>query len=142
MTGSKSDYMEKAILNHVLGAATLAKPPIVYIALSTAAYSELATGAAMSEVGTGVGYSRLAVTNDGTAWPAATGASPATKTNGAAFTFAAATGAWNFVASFYICDSATTGANVLYGADLTIGRTVGAGDTASFAVGAITITED
>lgn len=142
MPGSKSDYLERAILDHVLGATSLTKPTTVYIALSTAAYTDAATGAAMTEVGTGVGYTRLAVTNDATNWPAATGSSPASKSNGAAFTFGAATGSWGTITSFYICDGSGTGANVLYGADLTTARSVASGDTASFAAGAITITED
>jgi hypothetical protein len=45
------------------------------------------------------------------------------------------------VQSFYITDSAT-GGNTLYGADLTTARTINNGDTASFAVGAITLTEN
>lgn len=142
MPGSKSDYLERAILDHVLGATSFTKPAIVHVALSTAVYSDAATGAAMSEVGTGVGYTRLAVTNNATNWPAASGSSPASKSNGAAFTFAAATGSWGAsIQSFYLLDLGT-GGNVLYGADLTTPRTVNSGDTASFAAGAITITED
>jgi hypothetical protein len=113
----------------------------VYIALSTAAYSDAATGSALTEVGAGVGYVRLAVTNNTTNWPVASGTSPATKSNGTAFTFAAATGSWGTVTSFYIVDASSAG-NVLYGGDLTASKAIASGDTATFAVGAITITED
>jgi hypothetical protein len=140
VAGSKSDYLEAAILNLVLGATAFSAPGTVYIALSTAAYSDAATGASMTEV-SGGSYARVAVTNNATNWPAATGTSPATKASGAAFTFPAATASWGTVASFYIVDAATNG-NVLYGGDLTASKTIGSGDTATFASGAITVTED
>lgn len=137
MAGSKSDFLENKILDHVLGGPAYVKPTTIYIALSTAAYNDAATGTAMNEV-SGGGYSRVAVTNDTTAWPNASGGS---KSNGTVFTFPAATATWGTVQSFYIVDTAT-GGNLLYGADLTVARTIASGDTASFAVGAITITEN
>lgn len=140
MAGSKSDYLEKKILDYLLGNVTDFRSTTVYIALSTAAYSDAATGSAMTEV-SGGSYARVAVTNDATNWPAATGTSPASKSNGAAFTFPTATAGWGTVASFYICDASTAG-NVLYGGDLTASKTVASGDTATFAASSITITED
>lgn len=142
MAGSKSDYLEAAILNYLLGGTALASPGTLYIALSTAAYSDAATGAAMTEVSTAsTAYARVAVTNNATNWPAATGTSPATKQNGTAFTFPAATAAWGTVTSFYIVDAAS-GGNVLYGGDLTTAKSISSGDTATFAASSITITED
>lgn len=137
MAGSKSDYLENKILDHTLGGPDFTRPGTVYIALSTAAYSDAATGSSMNEV-TGGGYSRVAVTNNTTNWP---NSSAGQKQNGEVFTFPAATGSWGTVQSFYIADSAS-GGNLLYGADLTTARTIASGDTASFAVGAITITEN
>lgn len=136
MPGSKSDYLENALLNGVLGGPQFTLPPTVYIALSTAAYSDAATGASMTEVA-GNAYARVAVTNNATNWPAGSGGS---KSNGTVFTFPAATASWGTVTSFYICDAAS-GGNVLYGADLTTPRAIAGGDTASFASGAITVTE-
>lgn len=142
MAGSKSDYLEGAILNFLLGGVALAAPATLYIALSTAAYSDAATGAAMTEVPTaGTAYARVAVTNNTTNWPLATGSSPTQKTNGAAFTFPTASAAWGTIMSFYICDAAS-GGNVLYGGDLTTQKAIGAGDTATFAQSSITVTED
>ena len=143
MAGSKSDYLEKIILDLILGASAYSAPGTVYIALSTAAYSDAATGSAMTEVSTsGTGYARLAVTNNSTNWPAASGTSPATKTNGTAFTFATATGSWGTVASFYIVDASSAG-NVLYGGDLSVSKAIASGDTATFASSTgITVTED
>lgn len=139
MAGSKSNYLENKLLDGVLGGPTFTPPATVYVALSTAAYSEAATGAAMSEVATaGTGYARVVMTNNATNWPAAVGGS---KSNAVAATFPVALGAWGTVLSFYLCDAAT-GGNVLYGGDLATPRTVAAGDTASFAAGSLTITED
>lgn len=140
MAGSKSDYLEKAILDFLLGGGALSSPGTIYVALSTAAYSDAATGSSMTEV-SGGSYARVAVTNNSTNWPNATGTSPATKSNGTAVTFPTATGSWGTVASFYLCDASSAG-NVLYGGDLTASKAIGSGDTATFASSAITITED
>jgi hypothetical protein len=136
MAGSKSDYLENALLNGVLGGSAFSLPATVYLSLSTAAYSDAATGASQTEV-SGGSYARVAVTNNNTNWPAASGGS---KSSGAVFTFPTASAGWGTVQSFYINDAASNG-NVLYGADLTANRTILNGDTASFASGAITVTE-
>lgn len=136
MAGSKSDYLESALLNGVLGGPQFTLPVTVYIALSTAAYSDAASGASMSEV-SGGSYARVAVTNNSTNWPAASAGS---KSNATVFTFPTASQNWGTVLSFYIVD-ASSGGNVLYGADLVTSRAIDTGDTASFAVGAITVTE-
>lgn len=142
MAGGKSDYLEKAVLDYLLGGGALPKPATVYVALSTAAYSDAATGSSMSEVSaTGSGYVRAAVTNNATNWPNATGTTPATKTNAVAVSYPVATTAWGTVKSFYLCDAAT-GGNALYGGDLTQERNVGSGDTPSFGPNSLTITED
>lgn len=139
MAGSKTLYLENAALNAVLGGPQFTLPPTVYIALSTAAFTNTATGASLNEVANAGSYARVAVTNNATNWPTAANGS---KANGAVFTFPAATANWGTVQSFYILDSGTYGSgNALYGADLTTSRTINNGDTASFAVGAITLTE-
>lgn len=142
MPGSKSDYLEKAVLDFVLGAGTFAKPVTVFVALSTAAYSDAATGSALTEVtATGTAYARVAVTNNAVNFPAATGTSPASKSNAVAVTFPTATASWGTIASFYITDATSLG-NVLYGGDLTTAKLIASGDTATFAATAIVITED
>lgn len=140
MAGSKSNYLEARILNHFLGGVASTAPVTHYIALSTAAYNDAATGASMTEV-VGGAYARVAVTNNVTNWPTATGTAPTTQTNGTTITFPTATASWGTVMSFYITDAAS-GGNVYYGGDLTVSKPVTSGDTASFAAGAITITED
>ena len=134
MAGSKSDFLELELLDHVLGAAAYTAPVTVYIALFTAAPSDAGGG---TEV-TGGSYERLAVTNNATNWPAA---SAGAKSNGTEFTFVTATANWGTVVAFGIFDAATLG-NLLYWADLTTSKAVNSGDTAKFAVGDIDITED
>jgi hypothetical protein len=143
MSGSKSDYLEAALLNLVLGGTAWTAPANVYVALSTATYSDTATGTSMTEVSTtSTGYARVLLTNNATNWPAASGTSPTTKANGTTITFPTASGSWGTVTSFYLVDAASAG-NVLYGGDLSASKAIASGDTASFAATTgITITED
>jgi len=136
---AKSDYLEAALLNHVLGATTFTAPATVYVAL----YTALPTDAAASgtEV-SGGSYARVAVTNNATNWPAATGTSPTTKSNGTAITFAAPTANWGTIVGFALKDASTAG-NTLYWGALTASKVVNNGDAApSFGVGSLQITED
>lgn len=150
MAGSKSDYLEKAILDYLLGGVTITLPASVYIALSTAAYSDAATGAAMSEVSaSGTAYARVAVArSQTTGFAASTGTNPALTSNINPVSWPTATGAGfgggtTGVQSFYIVDSPTVGAgNILYGGDLQPPKVVNAGDTPTFAAGQLQVTED
>jgi hypothetical protein len=133
-----SDFLENEILDHILSAATYTAPATVYIGLWTSALTDASTGATAGEV-SGGSYARVAVTNNATNWPAASGGS---KSNGADFTFPTATAGWGTVTHFAILDSATLGAgNILYWADLTVSKTVSNGDIVKFATGSITITQ-
>lgn len=137
MPGSKSDYLEAALLNHVLGGTVFTPPATIYLALYTATPSDAGGG---TEV-TGGSYARVAITNNSTNWPAATGTSPTTKTSGAAFTFPAATADWGTIVAFGLFDAASAG-NLLYWGPLNTNKSVLNGDTADFAAGALLITED
>ena len=143
MAGSKTDWLEKAILDAFFGGATLTIPTTWYIGLSTAAYADSATGAAMTEVTTtNTGYGRASSANTTSTFSNASGTSPATKTTIVAITFPACTNTtWGTVTSFYLCDAATSG-NAWYGGDLSASKTIQPGDTASFASGQLSITED
>ena len=134
MAGSKSDYLEDVLLDEVLGGADYTPPATVYLALFTAAPSDSGGGTEVS----GGGYTRVAVTNNSTNWPAASGGS---KSNGVDMTFPQATADWGTVVAFAIFDASTAG-NMLYWGDLTTSKTINDGDTAKFAAGDITITED
>lgn len=134
MAGSKSDYLELELLDHVLGGADYSRPATVYVALYTVAPTDTGGG---TEV-TGGSYARVAVTNNDTNWPAAAAGA---KANGTEITFPEATGDWGEVVAFAILDAAAAG-NFLYWADLTVSKTINSGDTAKFAVGDLDVTED
>ena len=135
--GSKSNFLEKAVLDAVLGQTALPSIATVYLAL----YSASPNGADASGTElTGNGYARVAVTNDPAHWPNATGGSPASKSNGTVITFPAATGDWLSAVSFAIYDSLTVGHELYYGA-LTEAKVVFNGDVADFPIGSIVITE-
>lgn len=134
MAGSKADYLEDAILDHVLGGGDYSRPVNVYIALFTTAPGDAGGGV---EVTDGA-YARVTVTNNLTNWPASSGGS---KSNGASFDFLTATADWGTILAFVIMDALTSG-NFLYWGDVTTPKAVNDGDTAKFPIGSITITED
>jgi hypothetical protein len=75
-------------------------------------------------------------------WAAATGGGGATS-NVAAVTFTTATGSWGTVAAMAITDSTTyDSGNMLFYSTVGTSRTIDDGDTAEFAIGAITVTFD
>ena len=134
MAGSKSNYLENAILDHVLGGGDFTRPATVYVALYTVAPTDAGGGTEVS----GGSYARVSVTNNATNWPAAASGA---KSNGTAITFPTASGDWGTVVAFAILD-ASSGGNFLYWGDLLSSRVVNNGDTASFAPGTLDITED
>jgi len=134
MAGSKSNYLENAILDHVLGASVYSAPATVYVALYTTAPTDAGGGTEVS----GGSYARVAVTNNATNWPAASGGS---KSNGTDIIFPTASGSWGTVAAFAILD-ASSGGNFMYWADLDTSKAIGSTDVAKFATSSLTITED
>ena len=132
--GSKANYLENALLDHVFGGSSFSKPATVYVALFTVTPNDAGGGTEVS----GNGYARVAVTNNNTNWPAA---SSGEKSNGAAITFPISTGSWGTVVAFGIFDAATSG-NLLYWGALTESKAIGTEETPSFPVGDIDITED
>jgi len=134
MAGSKSDYLELELLDHVLGGGDYSRPATVHIALYTVAPTDAGGGTEVS----GGSYARVAVTNNATNWPAASGGA---KSNGTEITFPTATASWGTVVAFAILDAAS-GGNFLYWGDLTASKTISSGDTARFAVGELDVTEN
>ena len=132
--GSKSDYLENKLLDHVLGGPDYTRPATVYIALYTVAPSDSGGGTEVS----GGSYARAAVTNNASNWPAASGGA---KSNGTEISFAEATASWGTVVAFAILD-ALSGGNLLYWGNLAVSKSIDSGDTAKFAVGDIDVTED
>ena len=128
--GSKSDYLENKILDHVLKNTAYTSPTTVYVALYTATPSDTGGGTQC----TGTGYARVAAT-----FGAASGGS---SSNSAAVDFGTAGAAnWGTLTSFGIFDASTNG-NLLYWGALTANKTPASGDNVKFAIGDLVVTED
>lgn len=136
MAGSKSDYLENELLDHVLGGTDYPRPATVYISAYTVAPTDAGGGTEVSTSGTA--YARVAVTNNATNWPAATGG---LKSNGTTISFPVATASWGTVVAAAIHDAVTAG-NLLYWGTLTANKTIDTNDQLVFAAGDIDITED
>lgn len=134
MAGSFSDYLELELLDHFLGGGDYTRPATVYIALYTAAPTDVGGGTEVS----GGSYARVTYTNNATNWPAAAAGA---KANGTAITFAQASASWGTVVAFGIFDALAAG-NLLAWGDLTASKTIDNGDTAEFAIGDLDITLD
>jgi hypothetical protein len=136
--GSKSDYLEGKLLDHVLGGTAYSAPATVYVALYTATPSDAGGGAEA----TGGGYARVAVTNNTTNWPNAVAG---VKSNGTALTFPIGTSggvsSGADMTHWGVFDASTNGNLLIWGA-LTIAKKYLEGDTPSFPAGALTWTED
>jgi hypothetical protein len=123
---SLSNYAENAILDHVFGPTPMAAPAGRFVSLHTD--DEAETGAAEM---TGTGYARQAATF---------GAAVAgvTSTAGAVVFTNSGVIDWTEATHFGIWDAAS-GGNFLGGGELTTAKTVGPGDTATFAIGELTV---
>jgi hypothetical protein len=143
MSGSKSNYLEMKILDHMLGTTPFAMPGGLVLALFTSDPTEGdAAGAAggvevAGPVGT-TGYERKAITFK----PAAdAGAGVMTAKNVAALTFGpAAVGVnWGSMSHFGIFDSVGI---LLFSGSFAAAKPVNGGDTFSVPIDGITVTED
>jgi hypothetical protein len=132
---SFSDFLELKLLDHVFGNVAYTAPSTLHVALSTTTPND--NGSNFTEP-SGNGYSRVAVANNATNFPAASAGS---KSNGTAITFPTATGSWGTVTHFGLYDSASAGNLIGWGA-LTTSKSIVNGDTAEFAIGALIITLD
>jgi hypothetical protein len=130
----KSDYLENKVLDLLLGAVSYTVPTTVYIGLYTVAPTDAGGGTEVS----GGGYARVAVTNNTTNFPTASNGS---KSNGTTINFPTATADWGTVVAVGIFDASTAG-NLLFWANLTTSKVVQNGDTAQFASGSLTFSED
>lgn len=130
MAGSFSDYLEDAVIDHILKTTTYTQATNLFVALFTAAPTDTGGG---TEV-TGGSYARV-VNNS---WDAASGG---TADNTSTVTFAAATSNWGTVVAFALFDASAAG-NMLLWADLTANKSITTGDTAVFSAGDIDVTLD
>ena len=128
---SKTDYCENKVLDHINGKSSFTMPT-AYVALFTAAPSDAGGGTEVS----GGSYARVATS--GATWSAAASGAAS---NAAAISFPTATASWGTVTHYALFDAASSG-NMLRWAALTASKAIGSGDTASFAIGALSMTED
>lgn len=123
-----------SIGSEIFGGTAHAAEGTWHVALFTA--SPTIAGLGTNEVATGTGYARVAVTNDTTNFPATSALAGA---NGAAITFPISTGSWGTITHFGLCNSTTEGtSDVWHFGALTAPVVITSGQTASFAVGALT----
>jgi hypothetical protein len=136
-----SDYLEKKIQDHVLGATVFTTPATVWCGLWTATLDDTSTGSTAGEV-SGGNYSRVSITNNTTNWPNASGVT-ALKQNGVAITFPTPSAGWGLVTYVALVDSASGAGNILYYMALTTPKTINSGDNpVSFAINALQLTAD
>lgn len=129
MTDAKTDYLEDALLNHVLRNTAYTSPTTIYVGLFTTMPSDDGTGGV--EV-SGGSYARQSVT-----FSAPSGGQVA---NSALVSFPTATASWGTILGMGLFD-APSGGNLLYYGTLTASKSVGTGDTLSFASSALTVGE-
>ena len=151
MAGKIGEYLQPLLLQAVFGGgasqAQFTGNATVYIGVCTQASPTTDALLKSTEPTSAGGYARIAVTNNTTNFPAATGVSPATSKLHISFSFPASSGAWSTGAtalqSFFIADSATlAGGNILWSGPLTPSTDIvnGTGVTLTFAIDALQFT--
>jgi hypothetical protein len=137
MSNAASNYLEDAILNHVLTATGYTQPTTRYLALFTNTSGSAATNLEQSiltdEVSTsGSAYARQAVTFDS--------ASSGTSATNQTVTFPAATANWGTITHIAVMDSLPGGNNkVLFWGAVTTSKTIETGDTFQVSSGNLTV---
>ena len=132
---SFSNYLEVALLNHVLRNTGMTSPTTVYAALHTEDPTEAGTAGEVDPDETS--YERTAVTFgepgvDGTGYKSA---------NSAPVEFPEATESWGTLTHFSLWDHATAG-NCLYTGTITPNQTIGASNQFVFKTGQLTVKHD
>jgi len=132
MAGRIADTYANNMLDMVFSKAANTMPATLYYGLSSTLPTN--TGTNVTEP-SGGSYARVAVTNNATNFPAASGRA---KSNGTVIVFPTATGNWGDMTHFVVYDASTAGNFVGWGA-LTGTTTINTNTQASFGVGALTI---
>ena len=124
-----SDYLETKVLDHVFGGTSYTAPSTLYVALYTAAPSDSGGGTEVSTSGTAYARQTITFTTSG-----------GTTSNTSAVEYSTATGSgFGTVVSMGIFDAATSGNMLAYG-NLTVSKSVSAGDVFRFNANSIDIT--
>lgn len=138
-----SDYLENALIDHVLRGRSFTAPSALYWALFTSAPTDAGGGTEVS----GSNYSRVSMTPSDTAFTntqgTTSGASTGTGgtvTNGEVVQFPTPSGSWGTVVAVAIFDAATSGNMLIHGTLL--GRAITTSDDVKFPVGAFSFQID
>lgn len=123
-----SNYLEDAVLDHVLKNTAYTQPTNLYIGLFTAG-TNLEAGTLTDEV-SGGSYARELVAFDA--------ASSGSTSNTSTVTFTTATASWGTITHVAIMDAATSG-NVLFHGAVTASKTIDSGDTFQISAGTFTV---
>jgi hypothetical protein len=99
---SFTNYTEGKVADEIFGATAFAAPGTLHIGLHSAYPNEAGTGAEL----TGNGYARVAVTNNGTNWPAYAADQ---KSNGTPIVFPTASGNWLEAVAVAVWDESVAG---------------------------------
>lgn len=129
----KSNEYRSKTIDKMLGGTNYTPPATVWMALYTVAPTEAGGGTECS----GGSYARVSITNDATAFPAA---SDGEKANGTAITFPTATAPWGTVVAWGLHQHATNDDLVVWGL-LDDPEVVEDTDTKSFGVGTLQFSE-
>jgi hypothetical protein len=133
---SKSDYAELKVLDHMFNDGTFTAAA-VYLSLDTVIPTDASTGATLTEANYTT-FARLAI---GAADMSA--AAAGSKTNTAAFTFAACTAGSSTIVGFAILDSITLGAGNIHYWGTTTSKVIDTSNTPpTIAIGGLVVTED
>lgn len=106
-----SDYLEKKVLDHVVGKTSFTMPSSVYVALVTVAVTDADTGSTITEANY-TGYARKLTA--GSDWNAATGTT-AVSTSANSLAFAACTAGSSTVIGWALVDASSAGNILAYG---------------------------
>jgi hypothetical protein len=143
MSGSKSNYLSKKLIEEAIGGVAYSSAANVYLALATTLPDDTTTGTTIVETD----YASYARTQIGTgnnqtdAWNAATGTTTATVTNKNAITCPTATGAsTNPIVGVAVIDASSAG-NILYWASVT-STAIANGDTPKVNASGLSVSED
>jgi hypothetical protein len=139
MASGKYEYLSQKILNFIFNGGSFSAPGTLYLALFTVAPTVSTTGTEAS----GGSYARVAVTSNTTNWPTISGSTTTISLN-VAQSFPVGSGS-GFSGGSNMTDAgiwdASSSGNLLYWGDLTTAKPVLSGDTATFAIGALTVQE-
>lgn len=138
MAAGKSNFFAKKVADWIYSATSYTPPATLYFGLWTTTLTAASTGSSGTECSY-TGYARVAVTNNATQFPAATGTTSATKSNANAITFPSNGGSGQTVIAAGVCDASSAG-NMIHWGDVA-STVINALDTPSIGAGSFVLAE-